>query len=110
MAAASSAAATQFTARPMSMTEKRLSTVPKASASSGGTRPSGIGRRQVRAMTASMSRSYHMLMAPAAPEPTAMQSTATMASSGCRLPGATMSPAKPLRTTSVITRGFSSAR
>ena len=61
-------------------------------------------------MTASMSRSYHMLMAPEAPAPTAMQSTATAASRGCRWPGAATMPAMPEKTTSDMTRGFRSCR
>ena len=64
------------------MTENRLNTTPRESASDGATRPLGIGRDRVRDMTASISRSYHMLMAPAAPAPTAIASTATAASSG----------------------------
>ena len=40
-------------------------------------RPDGMARVRVRVMTASMSRSYHMLSAPAAPAPTAMASSAT---------------------------------
>src|SRR5690606_17296928 len=50
-----------------------------------------------------------MLIAPAAPAPTAMQKTATSARNGCRLPGASTTPATPVKTTSVMTRGFSSA-
>ena len=61
-------------------------------------------------MTASMSRSYHMLMAPEAPEAMAMQRMATADSSGWGCTGATTSAAKPLNTTSDITRGFISCR
>jgi hypothetical protein len=68
-----------------------------------------MGRPQVRFMIASMSRSNHMLIAPEAPAPTAMQSTATAAISGWMSPGATTKPAKPVNTTSDMTRGFSSA-
>ena len=84
--------------------------MPKASASPGCTRPAGIGRPAVRVITASMSASYHMLSAPAAPAPTAMQSSAKNASTGCRWPGATTSPTSAVNTTSDITRGFISAR
>ena len=45
---ASSAAASQFTSRPSTTTEKPASVRPKASASPGVTRPVGIGRRAVR--------------------------------------------------------------
>ena len=41
--------------------------MPKPSASPGTMRPAGKGRLAVRRMTASMSRSYHMLIAPEAP-------------------------------------------
>ena len=44
------------------------------------------------AIIASMSASYHMLIAPEAPAPTAMQSTATAPSTGWRWPGATDKP------------------
>ncbi len=40
---------------------------------------------------------------------TAMHSTAVNASTGFRWPGAISSPITPVNTTSVITRGFSSA-
>ena len=72
-------------------------------------RPAGIGRSRVRRMIASMSRSYHMLIAPQAPAATAMHRIAVSPSTGCTWPGATSSPIAPVKTTSVITRGFSSA-
>src|SRR5689334_3343647 len=86
------------------------STTPNPAASAGSMRPMGMGRLAVRLMIASMSRSYHMLMAPEAPAPTAMQRMATAAISGWIWPGATIIPAKPEKTTSDITRGFSSCR
>ena len=88
--------------------EPRVS--PNASASPGRTRPIGTGRREVRIITASTSASYHMLSAPAAPAPTAMQSSAVNAVTGCSEAGATASPTKAVNTTSDITRGFISAR
>src|SRR5690554_6788371 len=91
------------------MTEKIVSTTPKARASEGSTRPCTRGRFRVRAMMASMSRSYHMLMAPAPPAATAMQSTATAARKGWMSPGATSKPASPVKTTRDMTRGFNSA-
>ena len=60
-------------------------------------------------MIASMSASYHMLSAPAAPAPTAMQSSAVKPISGCNEPGATARPTSAVNTTSDITRGFISA-
>src|SRR6185369_5017269 len=110
MVTASSPAARRLTARAISPTEPMASTTPKPAASEGSMRPMGIGRPRVRLMIASMSRSYHMLMAPEAPAPTAMQSTATAASKGCRWPGAATMPAMPEKTTSDITRGFRSCR
>ena len=109
MVSASSPAATQLMASPMTSTDRPDSTTPKVSASSAFSRPPGIGRLRVRSMTASMSRSYHMLMAPAAPAPMAMHSTAISDSTGCRCPGATARPTAPVNTTSDITRGLSSA-
>ena len=61
--------------------------MPKASASPGAMRPRGIGRFDVRVITASMSASYHMLSAPAAPAPTAMHSSAVKAITGMHMPG-----------------------
>ena len=58
------------------MTEPIASVTPKPSAAPGSMRPAGIGRLRVRRITASMSRSYHMLIAPHAPAATAMHSTA----------------------------------
>ena len=60
-------------------------------------------------MMASMSASYHMLSAPAAPAPTAMQSSAVKPISGCNEPGATARPTSAVNITSDITRGFISA-
>src|SRR5665213_1049939 len=51
-----------------------------------------------------------MLSAPDAPAPTAMQSSAVNADTGSIWPGATMIPAKPVKITSDITRGFNSAK
>jgi hypothetical protein len=82
MVSASSAAAAQLTPRPITSTDATASTEPNPSASPGAMRPAGSGRRLVRSISASMSRSYHMLMAPAAPAPTAMHSIAMPASTG----------------------------
>src|SRR5262245_8652908 len=79
---------------------------PKVSASCGLTAPRGIGRAAVRCMRASMSASYHMLSAPEAPAPTAMQSMAMPARTGLRCPGASIMPVKAVNTTNDITRGF----
>ena len=48
--------------------------------------------------------------APEAPAPTAMQRMETSAKNGFMLPGARTRPAKPVNTTSDITRGFSNSK
>ena len=83
--------------------------MPKPSASPGAMRPRGIGRPAVRVITASMSASYHMLSAPAAPAPTAMHSSAVKPITGWMCPGAIIRPTSAVNTTSDITRGFISA-
>ena len=110
MVKASSAAASQLTSTPSVITDSTERISPKVSASSGRMRPDGIGRLAVRAMTASISASYHMLSAPDAPAPTAIASTAMIAMKGLVATGAATSPTKAVKTTSDITRGFSSAK
>ena len=110
MVSASRTPAAQFTVSPISMTAKTDRITPKARALSGSTRPAGMGRLRVRAITASISRSYHMLIAPEAPAPTAMQITASAAITGWIGPGARYRPTRPVSTTSDMTRGFSRAR
>jgi len=73
------------------------------------TRPAGTGRSAVRAITASMSASYHMFSAPEAPAPTAMQSSAVKPITGWTWPGAITMPTSAVKITSDITRGLSSA-
>src|SRR5260221_7922129 len=109
MVKASSDPAVQLTAKPISSTESSARTTPKPSASLASTLPAGIGRNRVRVIMASISRSNHILMAPEAPAPTAIQRMATAAINGWIEPGATTSPARPEKTTSDITRGFSRA-
>ena len=84
--------------------------MPKPSASPGAMRPNGIGRPAVRVISASMSASYHMFSAPAAPAPAAMQTSAANPITGCTCTGATTSPTSAVNTTSDITRGFISAK
>ncbi len=109
MASASSADAVQLTRTPRHSTEPMARIVPNVRASPGLTRPRGMGRAAVRAMRASMSASNHMLSAPDAPAPTAMQSSAAKAITGCIVPGAIRSPTKAVKTASAMTRGFISA-
>ena len=73
-------------------------------------RPAGIGRFAVRLIKASMSESYAMLSAPDAPAAIAMHNSAVNAVSGLIVPGATTIPASPVKITSDITRGLSSAK
>jgi len=68
-----------------------------------------MGRFLVRAMPASISASYHMLIAADAPAPTASAKSAIAASAGLTGPGASIMPTKAVKTTSDITRGFISA-
>ena len=109
MVKASSAAAMALTNTAMTATADAASTRPKTSASSGCSRPAGSGRFMVLAITRSMSRSYHMLMAPAAPAPKAMHSTAMTATSGEGSPGARIRPTMAVKTTSDMTRGLSNS-
>ncbi len=104
---ASSPAEIRLTQTPMAMTEAIARTVPNTSALPGSMRPAGIGRFMVRCMCRSMSRSYHMLMAPEAPAPMEMHRIATKASSVPMAPGAMTRPTMAVNTTRDITRGFS---
>ena len=102
-------AANQFADSPSIITAMPDSASPTASASGPATLPEGMGRDFVRFITASISASYHIFSAPEAPPPMAMNSTEQKAISGCTLPGATIRPTKAVKTTSDMTRGFSSA-
>ncbi len=110
MVKASSAPAATLTRSPSARTEPTASVMPKPSASPGRMAPRGTGREAVRRITASMSASYHMFRAPAAPAPTAIASSATAAIQGWMVPGAATMPTKAVKMTSDITRGFSSAK
>ncbi|MNJ05015.1 hypothetical protein D3C73_1660620 [compost metagenome] len=61
-------------------------------------------------MMASISASYHILSAPEAPPPMAMQTMAMMPMTGLMPIGATSMPTRAVNTTSDMTRGLSSAR
>ena len=61
---------------------------PKANASSGLTSPDGIGLLLVLFIMASISLSYHWLIAPEAPAPAAMASNEMKVRIGCKSPGA----------------------
>ena len=91
----------------MAATEAVARVVPSSRRRAGWRRPAGNGLFMVRCMTLSMSRSYHMLMAPAAPAPSAMQAIAVNPTNGSSCPGASSMPTSAVNTTSDITRGFS---
>ncbi len=80
---------------------------PIAKASSAAMRPAGMGRVAVRFIFASMSRSYHMLIAAPPPEPSATESSTIACRNGFKCPGATHIPAAAVKTTSDITPGLS---
>ena len=67
-------------------------------------------RPEVRLIRASMSASYHMLSAPAAPAPTAMHRSAVKPIIGWMCPGAIMMLTNAVNTTSDMTRGFINAK
>jgi|TARA_B110000008_G_scaffold62562_1_gene62540 hypothetical protein len=61
-------------------------------------------------MTASVSASYHMFNAPAAPAPTAIAITANVAETKCKLPLAVIIPTIAVNTARDITLGFAKAK
>ena len=85
MVSASRPAASQLTASPISVdrADRQHDAEAQRLARASCGRPAAAACA-VRCISASMSRSYHMLMAPEAPAPTAMHSTATAASTGWR--------------------------
>ena len=78
-----------WSARPsVQHREQRQRQAEGAAPRRGSMRPAGIGRMRVRAISASMSASYHMLSAPEAPAPTAIASSAAKPITGCSGRGA----------------------
>ncbi len=92
MVSASSAAATQLTRQPHHQDRGAGQHAAEAQRLARRHAPAGSGRLRVRSISASMSRSYHMLMAPAAPAATAMHSTATAASTRMEVAGREIEP------------------
>ena len=90
------------------MTEKRDRTIPRARASAACTRPAGTGRPRVRLIRASISASYHMFREAEAPAPTAMHRMAIAPMTGFSGVPAQIIPVAAVKTTSDMTRGFSS--
>ena len=107
MVKASNEAERIFTSRPMIATERTDKNIPKCKASVGCMLPLGIGLFLVRVITKSISLSYHILIAPEAPEAIAMHRTAIIAITGCIVPGARYIPINPVNITRLITRGLS---
>jgi hypothetical protein len=83
---------------------------PKFLASDGDTLPPGIGLPEVLFITASISASHHILSAPEAPAPIAINKIDANAKIGCTLLGATNNPTEAVNTTNDITLGFSNAK
>ena len=97
----------------ISRTETPAMIRPSVSASARGTAPDGIGRVDVRVITASMSASYHMFIAPAAPEPSAIANKDIAAITGFIVTPVTdcaaTRPAMAVNATNMMIRGFSSS-
>src|SRR5579863_5320156 len=110
MVSASSAADSALTLSASAATDTTDSRTPIASASSGGTTPRGMGRIAVRDILASISASHHILSAPQAPAPVAIDEIVARNLSQSNGAGARAKPTAPVNTTSDITRGLSSTR
>jgi hypothetical protein len=86
--------------------EIMLKKTPKYNACVFEILPSGIGLKHVRDITASISESYHILSAPAAPAPNATKNNATadVKKSTCLFE--IIKPTRAVKTTRDITLGF----
>ena len=95
-------------------TDKALTIMPKVRTVSRDILPCGSGRPRVRVMRASISESYHIFSAPAAPAPAAihimMIAPETQLICPDKAPGAQIKPTKAVKTTRLITRGFINAK
>src|ERR1700761_3033380 len=97
-------------AMPRVKTAQQARKSPNANASPREILPRGIGRRAVRVITASMSASYHMFSAPAAPAPTEIARIAINVTIGSIATGAVIIPTKAVNTARNMTRGFIRAK
>ena len=88
------------------LTDKADKKIPKFKAWFFLTFPVGIGLRQVLLIKASRSDSYHILSAPAAPEPIATAKRETQAEVKSALFGAINKPTIQVNKTKDITLGF----
>ena len=86
--------------------EIRLREIPKYNAWLFEIFPRGMGLKHVRDITASISESYHMLSAPAAPAPSATKSRANADVKKSKLLFVIIKPTKAVKTTRDITLGF----
>ena len=68
--------------------------------------PLGIGLFFVLSMSESISRSYHMFIAPEAPAPIEIQRIDKKVKNGCRVPGANAIPHIEVKMARDITLGF----
>ena len=86
--------------------EIKLKEIPKYNAWEFEILPRGIGLKHVRDITASISESYHILRAPAAPAPSATKNNAKadVKKSTCLFE--IIKPTKAVKTTRDITLGF----
>ena len=84
--------------------------VPNPRAALGLIFPCGIGRFFVLDIFASISASYHMLSAPEAPAPAAIQIIEAIAFQSGNTPGAQTRPAHAVKATRLMTRGFIKAK
>ena len=86
--------------------EIKLKEIPKYNACEFEIFPRGIGLRHVRDITASISESYHILRAPAAPAPNATKNNAIddVKKSTCLFE--IINPTRAVKTTRDITLGF----
>lgn len=90
--------------KPITDTKDRI--VPKINACLFVTLPRGIGLRQVLDIIPSISASYHIFKAPAAPAPNATKNKEIAASIKSGLVGAITMPTRAVNITNDITLGF----
>ncbi len=110
MLKASKPAASQWTARPITIIEAPDRSRPKSRASSRRINSLGNGRCAVRFILASISASHHWLSAPAPPAASAIHKMAVKPMTGWMLPGAASRPHSAVNTTRRMTLGLVSAK
>ena len=93
---ASNIAASQLLAKPIRTIDAIDKTIEKPKTSCGAIFPEEIGLFCVRVISASISRSYHILKAAAEPEPSAMLRMTTNTKNECVMCGARTVPTRPV--------------